>query len=144
MTAKSLLSVLTVIGGATVFTVLATANSATPAPSPLVKRGEYLVEKVGLCADCHSPRNERGEFIKESSFGGATLPFAPTVPMPAWAPVAPPIAGLPTMNDGQAVAFLTTGVRPDGSRPRPPMPDFRFSAEDARAVTAYLRSIAKK
>ncbi len=144
MTAKSLLSVLTAIGGATLFTVLATANSATPAPSPLVKRGEYLVEKVGMGADCHSPRNERGEFLKESSFGGAPLPFARTVPLPAWAPVAPPIAGLPTMNEGQAVAFFTTGVRPDGSRPRPPMPEFRFIPEDARAVTAYLRSVAKK
>jgi mono/diheme cytochrome c family protein len=143
MTAKSLLSVLTVIGGATVFTVLATANSAAPAPSPLVKRGEYLVTKVGLCIDCHSPRNERGEFVAGAHLAGAPIGFAPTVPMP-WAPAAPPLAGLPTMNDAQAFTFLTTGVKPDGSRPRPPMPEYRFNDEDARAVVAYLRAVGTK
>ncbi len=102
MTAKSLISVLTVIGGATVLSVLAAADKAAPAPSPLVKRGEYLVNKVGLCIDCHSPRNERGEFIAGAHLAGAPIGFAPTAPMP-WAPVAPPLAGLPTMNDGQAL-----------------------------------------
>ncbi|MCX6953561.1 MAG: c-type cytochrome [Verrucomicrobia bacterium] len=144
MTAKSLVSVLAVIGGTTVVSVLATAGSAAPSAPPLLKRGEYLVEKVGMCADCHSPRNQRGEFIREAYLGGTTLPFSPTVPMPAWAPASSPIAGLPTMTDDQAVVFLTTGKRPDGSASRPPMPEFRFSEDDARAVTAYLRSLGKK
>lgn len=136
---KSLLAAVAVIGLATSFIAAETAASGT---SPQIKRGEYLVEKVGLCADCHSPRNQRGEFIKEAHLGGAPLGFAATVPMPAWAPVAPPIAGLPSMTSEQAVVFLTTGARPDGSRPRPPMPEFRFSEDDARAVTAYLKSLA--
>ncbi len=109
----------------------------------LVARGRYLVEDVIGCADCHAPRNERGEFIKAQWLMGAPLPFAPTVPMPAWAPVAPPIAGLPTMTDEQAVKFLREGTRPDGSRPRPPMPELRLNEADARAVTAYLKSLAR-
>jgi hypothetical protein len=36
------------------------------------------------------------------------------------------------------VTFLETGKRPDGSMPRPPMPPYRFSHEDAPAITAYL------
>ncbi|MBI5424207.1 MAG: c-type cytochrome [Opitutae bacterium] len=36
-----------------------------------------------------------------------------------------------------------TGVKPDGSMPRPPMPQFRLSEEDARAVVAYLRALKK-
>lgn len=144
MTAKSLLAALTVIGGATVFTALTAADKATQVASPLVQRGEYLVHRTGLCIDCHSPRNERGEFVKEAHLGGAPIGFAPTVPMPAWAPVAPPLAGLPTMSDQQALTFLTTGVRPDGSRPRPPMPEYRFNDEDARAIVAYLRAAGKK
>lgn len=108
----------------------------------LVERGSYLVNNVGLCADCHSPRNERGEFIRELWLQGATLPMQPTVPMP-WAPAAPPIAGLRSMTDEQAVTFLTTGVRPNGTKPLPPMPEFRFSEPDAKAVVAYLRTLGK-
>ena len=105
-------------------------------------RGRYLVEHIGLCADCHSPRNEKGEFVRELWLKGAALPFQPTVPMP-WSPAAPPIAGLPSMTEAQAVAFMQTGKRPDGSTPRPPMPEFRFNAADASAVVAYLKSLAK-
>lgn len=118
------------------------ALSAQPdEQSGLIARGEYLVKGIGLCSDCHAPRNERGEFIKAQWLMGSPLPFAPTVPMPAWAPVAPPIAGLPTMTEVQAIRFLQTGERPDGSRPRPPMPEFRLNEEDARAVVAYLKSL---
>lgn len=119
----------------------AVAGAQTPSsPAASIERGRYLVENVGLCADCHSPRNEKGEFAMDLWLKGAALPFQPTVEMP-WSPVAPPIAGLPSMNDAEAVHFLTTGERPDGSRPRPPMPPYRFSQADAVAVTAYLRSL---
>lgn len=120
-------------------------SAAAPAPeTDALKRGAYLVERVGLCADCHSPRNERGQSIAGAHLGGAPIGFAPTVPLPVWAPVAPPLAGLPTMTDAQALTFLTTGRKPDGTTPRPPMPDYRFSDEDARAVLAYLRAVGKK
>lgn len=112
----------------------------SPASADLIGRGRYLVESVGLCADCHSPRNERGEFVREHWLQGAPLPFQPLVPMP-WAPAAPAIAGLHQMSEAQAVSFFTTGVRPDGSQPRPPMPAFRFAEPDARAVVAYLKSL---
>lgn len=110
--------------------------------NPLIVRGRYLVEHVGLCADCHSPRDEKGEFIPKLWMHGSALPFTPTVPMP-WSQAAPPIAGLPGMTEEQAVTFLRTGKRPDGTTPRPPMPEFRFSAEDANAVVAYLKTFAK-
>jgi hypothetical protein len=48
------------------------------------------------------------------------------------------------MTDAQALTFLTTGKKPDGTTPRPPMPDYRFNDEDARAVLAYLRAQGKK
>lgn len=111
---------------------------------PLARQGDaahgrYLVERVGMCIDCHSPRDEKGEFVAERWLQGAVLPFTPAVPMP-WAPVAKPIAGLPTLTDEQALTFLTTGVLPGGRRPLPPMPPYAFSAEDARDVIAYLRA----
>jgi hypothetical protein len=120
----------------------APALAAALKGDPLLTRGRYLVEHVGLCADCHTPRNEKGQFVREQWLKGAALPFQPLVPMP-WSPAAPPIAGLPSMTEEQAVAFMQTGKRHDGSSARPPMPEFRFSADDASAVVAYLKSLAK-
>jgi mono/diheme cytochrome c family protein len=56
--------------------------------------------------------------------------------------VAPPIAGLPNFTDEEAIVFLMTGVRPNGSRPLPPMPAYRLSRPEAADVVAYLRSVA--
>ena len=44
----------------------------------LVARGKYLVEDVGMCSDCHTPRNEKGEPMKEQWLQGAVLGFKPT------------------------------------------------------------------
>ncbi len=120
------------------------APALTPAQegSSVLVRGRYLVENVGLCADCHTPRNEKGQFVRDQWLKGAALPFQPMVPMP-WSPAAPPIAGLPSMTEEQAIAFMRTSKRPDGTTPRPPMPEFRFNEEDAKAVVAYLKSLPK-
>ncbi len=61
-----------------------------------IKRGQYLVERVAMCADCHTPRTEKGEIDKAQWLQGNTLDFKPLHPMPFVA-VAPRIAGLPTM-----------------------------------------------
>ncbi len=115
-------------------------GQATKASNMKLEHGKYLVTRVGMCADCHSPRNERGEEVKGKSLQGAPLPFQPTTPMP-WIGTAPPIAGLEGYTDAQAMMFLTTGVKKDGKRATPPMPEFRFSNSDAAAVIAYLRSM---
>jgi mono/diheme cytochrome c family protein len=106
-------------------------------------RGEYLVERVGMCQDCHSPRNAEGFFFEDQWLAGAPIDFTPSLPMP-WAEMAPPIAGLPTMTDQQAVTYMMTGEKPDGTESRPPMPEYRLTREDALAVVAYLRSLAPK
>ena len=115
------------------------------AESPVdpIARGRYLVENVIGCADCHSQRDQRGQIIAATHLMGAPLPFAPTVPMPAWAAASTPIADLPGYTDAQAVTLFTQGLKPDGQMPRPPMPQFRLNEEDARAVVAYLRSLKK-
>jgi mono/diheme cytochrome c family protein len=122
----------------------APARPASPAADPaLILRGNYLVNQVGLCVDCHSPRDEKGAFLQGKHLLGSPVAFAPTVPVPAWASAASPIAGLPAgWTKEAAMHFLMTGERPFNLPPvRPPMPPYRFSQDDARAVVAYLHSL---
>jgi mono/diheme cytochrome c family protein len=125
------------------FAVASVASAAEPAkPADKVARGKYLVEQAGQCQDCHSGRNEKGEYVKEQWLMGSELPFKATIPMP-WMAVAPPIAGLPTLTQEQAVHFLMTGERPGKPRVTPPMPEYRFSRADAEAIAAFLKSLVK-
>ena len=107
-----------------------------------VARGKYLVEQVGLCGDCHTPRNDRGEPVKEQWLKGATLDFKPVGEAPVWADKAPGIAGLPGWEKDAAIRFLMTGVARNDLPSRPPMPQYRFNVQDAQAIVAYLRSLA--
>lgn len=45
--------------------VLAGQQKSHAGASAKVARGKYLVESIGACADCHTPRNEKGEFVKQ-------------------------------------------------------------------------------
>ena len=123
---------------------LAAAASAEPpkAAAEGLARGRYLVERVAMCQDCHTPRDEKGEFVKEQWMLGAALAFKPMAPVP-WMAVAPPIAGLPTLSHEQAVHFLMTGERPGRPHVTPPMPEYRFDKADAEAIAAYLKSLGK-
>jgi hypothetical protein len=106
-----------------------------------IQRGKYLVERVAMCADCHSARDWKGRQDREHWLQGAKLDFKPARLMP-WAAVAPAIAGLPTFaTDEQAVKYFETGINCDGKISSPPMPQSRFDHDDSVAVVAYLRSL---
>ena len=118
-----------------------TISAPTNTAASLIERGKYLVESVGMCTDCHAPRLRTGEFDMTRYLMGTELPFKPTIPMP-WVPVAPPIAGLPTLpTDEVAIEFMMTGKRPSGQPVLPPMPAIRLQRPEAEAVVAYLRSL---
>lgn len=118
-----------------------TTNS--PATAAQIEHGQYLVERVCLCGDCHSPRNDKGEFDRTQWLQGELISFKPDHPMP-FAAIAPPIAGLPSYaKDEAAVKFLETGTNAAGKRAMAPMPQFRLRHEDALAVVAYLRSLKR-
>jgi mono/diheme cytochrome c family protein len=104
-------------------------------------RGKYLVENVGLCGDCHTPHNEKGEPIQVQTLQGAMLPFKPTVLMPVWADKAVNIAGLPGWEKDAAIKFMMTGIASNSLPARPPMPQYRFNQQDAEAIVAYLQSL---
>jgi mono/diheme cytochrome c family protein len=134
------------IGGIVVFAMLGVpallAQSKKSGPlATTVARGKYLVEGVGMCGDCHTPHDEKGEPVKGQWLKGAPLAFKPSVPMPVWADNAVNIAGLPGWEKDAAIKFLMTGVAYNGLPARPPMPQFRFNQQDATATVAYLKSL---
>jgi cytochrome c553 len=124
----------------------ASGSSRSSLAAAAIERGRNFTHNVGMCVDCHSPRGENGEFIADKHLTGSLVGFAPTVPMPAWAPAAPRIAGLPAgYTEEQVIHFLMTGERPHQLPPvRPPMPLYRLSREDATAVAAYLHSLEQE
>ena len=73
---------------------------------------------------------------------GATIPLRSPYPERPWAFQSAWIAGLTNWEPDDVSYLLQHGHRPDGYRPRPPMPTFRMTKTDADAVVAYLTSLA--
>lgn len=119
-------------------------QQTTPAASAdsgsLVARGEYLATRVAMCVQCHSGRDRNGDILESEKFRGAPLPASSPYPNKEWALRAPALAGLPGFTDAQIVALLTDGQATDRTPPRPPMPPFRMSRQDAEAIVAFLRT----
>jgi len=138
----------TAMGGAWLAPDLASAQQreggAIPAaPVALrgdVARGRYLVERVAMCGECHSTRDQAGAIVPETRLHGGPLPVR--VPWAAdWPLQVPRIAGLPGYTDIEALRLLTEGaIKRNGSPARAPMPRFRMTAEDAADVIAFLRT----
>lgn len=130
---------------ASAFAVLALAACAPQEPAQLtgaalVERGDYLVNGVVLCGDCHTPRLANMAPDESRRLHGADI--GESGPPEVFATFAPALAGGPAnYSEEQFIAFLQTGVRPDGSQPRPPMPPYRLNEDDARAVAAYIATL---
>lgn len=105
-----------------------------------IEAGRHIVEEIALCADCHTPRNQSGQLDQAHALQGAPLGFKPLMDMP-WAPAAPSIAGLVDRDPAAVMHLLMTGTRPDGTAPLPPMPTYRLSKNEAKAVVVYLHSL---
>lgn len=107
-----------------------------------VERGEYLVKHVAMCVECHTPRNAQGVLDQSRLLQGAPVPLPSPFPEQPWAFEAPKIAGLPGgWSEANVIHLLRTGEGPRGKSPRPPMPPFRMTQEDAAAIAAYLKAL---
>lgn len=122
--------------------VSALSAAAQPPEAPAdAERGKYLVHRVAMCVQCHSPRDASGELVATKLLTGAPMPIASPFPNKSFATVAPRIAGLPGYSEKEAVRLLVEGRNRDGAAPRPPMPAYRMTPEDARAIVSFLKSL---
>jgi len=108
-------------------------------------RGAYLVRGLGHCDACHASRNIFGAVSHNLDLGGGLIP------MQNW--YAPPLvsstgAGVASWEEAHVEALLRTGNSPRAAA-MGPMAEVVFrstqylSADDVRAIAAYLRSFAR-
>ncbi len=113
------------------------------------ERGDYLVNTIMACGNCHSPRDANGQMIKDKAFSGGL-----TFNTPGFVATAPNITpdretGIGSWSDAEIKRALVEGMRPDhGQLPGVPlaaiMPANFYKAllpEDLDAVITYLRSL---
>jgi len=110
-----------------------------------IERGKYLVEEVARCQECHTPKTEAGEFDKAQWMKGATLVGVPATPVKGWHQKSPDITSTSALWARWQVEgfskFLQTAKNPRGGGAGAPMPAYMMKADDADAVTAYLKSL---
>lgn len=124
--------------------VFCVALSAQSGSKDKVERGRYLVEEIGKCQDCHTPRLENGQYDRTKWLKGAPIDFKPTHPVPKWEEMSPDLTRSGLSKDwGEAglAKFLETGVGPHGDKADAPMPLYKLKPADAAAIAAYLNSL---
>jgi mono/diheme cytochrome c family protein len=137
----SFVALVFVLVAASQLTVAQEAKRTTqPAVAP-VARGQYIVENVAMCGNCHTPRKSNGELDRSRWLAGGSVPYLPAYTYPDWPLVAPRLAGTPPAADAGMITLLTTGIWITGQPLRDPMPHFHMTVSDAEAVVAYLKSL---
>jgi mono/diheme cytochrome c family protein len=103
-------------------------------------RGAYLVNSLGHCAECHSPRNFLGGIVAAQRFAGG-----PDLEGKGWVPNITQ-KGLAEWSDKDIVYFLQTGQVPDGDTIGGSMGNVirntsQLSDGDRAAIAEYLKSL---
>jgi mono/diheme cytochrome c family protein len=116
-----------------------------PPPSdPTLARGRYLVDALGHCGECHTPRNWAGASDRSRYLAGSKEgPEGETVPN-----ITPDRAeGIGKWDADDLGYFLETGALPDGDYTGSLMAEVvdnttsKLTASDRKAMVDYLKSI---
>jgi mono/diheme cytochrome c family protein len=123
-------------------------DNGTSPKEALVARGDYIVNHVAACIDCHTPRNLDGTLDRTKLLSGTF--FADIVPNDStlgaiYTPnLTPDSTGLQNWTDAQIKNAFQNGIDDENAALFPIMPYWVFhnmTADDADAIVAYLRSI---
>ena len=107
-----------------------------------IARGQYLVDEVARCWECHTPVKPDGSWDRSRWLQGGPIFIRPVVPSGTWAERAPGIAGFPGFTEAQGEHILEKGEAPDGRALQPPMHTYHMKHEDAVAIIAYLKTLS--
>jgi mono/diheme cytochrome c family protein len=108
--------------------------------TPTEARGRYLVEALGHCGECHTPRNALGGPDRARWLAGA-----PTADGKGKVPNITPAAL--AWSETEIVEYLTTGFTPEydvvGGHMAHVVENLaRLPAPDRQAIAAYLKRVA--
>lgn len=114
-----------------------------PALDEQEARGAYLVEALGHCAECHTPRNRFGALNRSRAYAGTRSgPDGRRV-----SNITPHENGLGGWSAGEIAYYLETGFTPDFDFAGGAMAEVietstsQMSDEDRRAIAAYLKRL---
>mgnify|MGYP001440998686 CR=1 FL=1 len=109
----------------------------TEASDPVIERGRYLVEALGHCGECHTPRDALGGLQRDNWLAGGPNPAGqgriPTVPPQGW-------------GASDIANYLQSGFTPSFDVVGGEMADVvanigRIAPEDRAAIAAYLLAL---
>ncbi len=108
--------------------------------SDQAKRGRYLVEGLGHCGECHSPRGLLGNIDYSRWLRGG--------PNPAGKGRIPDLVGL-DWSEADIAAYLKTGFTPEFDTAGDAMAEVventaRLNDQDRAAIAAYLKSLPER
>ena len=131
------------LGLALAAALIGTTNAQAATNAALVKRGDYLVNTIMTCGNCHSPKGPKGDIPGKHFSGGLSWdepPFKVTAPNITQ----DNDTGIGKWSDADIKKLLRTGVRPDGVALAPIMPTGFYGIitdRDMNAIVAYLRTL---
>jgi mono/diheme cytochrome c family protein len=105
-----------------------------------VNRGAYLVQALGHCSECHTPRNFLGGPVRSRFLAGSREPDGKRIPN-----LTP--TRLKSWSDGDLKELFLTGNTPDGDAVSGSMDEVvrnttsQLTPADIAALTAYLRTL---
>ena len=133
-----------ILGLTLAMALIGTAHAQTGgAKADLVKRGDYLVNTLMTCGNCHTPKGPTGDIMAKAFSGGLSWdepPFKVTAPNITQDKE----TGIGGWSDADIKKLLRTGVRPDGTPVAMVMPSSFYqiiSERDIDAIVAYLRTL---
>ena len=125
------------------FTAICCTFALAQAQSPLVKRGDYLVNTIMTCQNCHTPIGPKGPDFSKALSGGLVFD-EPPFKVTASNITQDKETGIGNWTDAQIKTLLRTGKRPDGVQVAEVMPTSFYgivTERDMDAIVAYLRTV---
>jgi len=113
-----------------------------PGTGDPLARGRYLVEALGHCAECHSPRDITGGIVASRRYGGGPSPDGKGR-MPN---ITPGQGGISDWSEDDIAFALADGTTPDGDvlggdMARVVKNTAQLPEDDRRAIAVYLKSL---
>ncbi|MFN4156275.1 MAG: cytochrome c [Paracoccaceae bacterium] len=113
-----------------------------PADDPVLERGAYLVNHLGHCGECHTPRNDFLAVHDDRYLSGEEMDgwLAPNL-------TPDPVTGLGVWSEKDVVDYLRTGFAGNVVQAAGPMADVvrhstsHLEEDDLVAIAAYLRTL---